>query len=256
MGDRFEPSLVIGIETVRDRAVDVEDADELVACAFIGQYKRNDKFRTRCRIAGDVAGERMDVGDALGRAGARGGPAHALVEGNAHAGRQALERTDHQLGAVEEIKPDPVELRQRVIDQRRQVGGVGDPVGLAGHQRACLRQQLRVLLRFAPGEIGGIEVKGPNVCAGYWRNPEKTVEACRNDGFFITGDLGMIDDRGYVSIVGRDKDLVISGGLNVYPKEVENLPLNGGSPWMLAQLELGVISSPFNSSSTVNFPSF
>ncbi len=71
------------------------------------------------------------------------------------------------------------------------------------------------------GEIGMIEVKGPNVCAGYWRNAEKTAAAFRADGFFITGDLGVIDDRGYVSIVGRDKDLIISGGLNVYPKEVE-----------------------------------
>jgi malonyl-CoA/methylmalonyl-CoA synthetase len=71
------------------------------------------------------------------------------------------------------------------------------------------------------GEIGMIEVKGPNVCAGYWRNPEKTAAAFREDGFFITGDLGVIDDQGYASIVGRDKDLIISGGLNVYPKEVE-----------------------------------
>jgi malonyl-CoA/methylmalonyl-CoA synthetase len=73
----------------------------------------------------------------------------------------------------------------------------------------------------AVGEIGGIEVKGPNVCAGYWRNPEKTAEAFRPDGWFVTGDLGTRDHRGYVSIVGRDKDLIISGGLNVYPKEVE-----------------------------------
>jgi malonyl-CoA/methylmalonyl-CoA synthetase len=71
------------------------------------------------------------------------------------------------------------------------------------------------------GEIGGIEVKGPNVCAGYWRNEEKTAAAFRPDGFFITGDLGVLDEDGYLSIVGRDKDLVISGGLNVYPKEVE-----------------------------------
>jgi malonyl-CoA/methylmalonyl-CoA synthetase len=73
----------------------------------------------------------------------------------------------------------------------------------------------------ADGEIGVIEVKGPNVCAGYWRNAEKTAEAFRPDGFFITGDLGVRDDRGYVSIVGRGKDLIITGGLNVYPKEVE-----------------------------------
>ena len=73
----------------------------------------------------------------------------------------------------------------------------------------------------AEGEIGVIEVKGPNVCAGYWRNPEKTEEAFRPDGFFITGDLGQTDSRGYVTIVGRGKDLIITGGLNVYPKEVE-----------------------------------
>ena len=71
------------------------------------------------------------------------------------------------------------------------------------------------------GDVGMIEVRGPNVCAGYWRNPEKTREDLRTDGFFITGDLGRIDDRGYVSIVGRSKDLIISGGFNVYPAEVE-----------------------------------
>ncbi|WP_119301359.1 malonate--CoA ligase [Dongia deserti] len=72
------------------------------------------------------------------------------------------------------------------------------------------------------GEIGVIEVKGPNVFQGYWRMPEKTKAEFRSDGFFITGDLGKIDARGYVHIVGRGKDLVISGGYNVYPKEVEN----------------------------------
>jgi malonyl-CoA/methylmalonyl-CoA synthetase len=72
-----------------------------------------------------------------------------------------------------------------------------------------------------PGQVGGIEVKGPNVCAGYWRNFEKTAEAFRADGYFITGDLGVIDEAGYLLIVGRDKDLIITGGLNVYPKEVE-----------------------------------
>ncbi|MDR3513308.1 MAG: malonyl-CoA synthase [Caulobacteraceae bacterium] len=71
------------------------------------------------------------------------------------------------------------------------------------------------------GEIGMIEVKGPNVFCGYWRMPEKTAAEFRADGFFITGDLGVVDARGYVSIVGRGKDLIISGGFNVYPKEVE-----------------------------------
>ena len=71
------------------------------------------------------------------------------------------------------------------------------------------------------GEIGGIEVKGPNVFAGYWRMPEKTAQEFRADGYFITGDLARVDDDGYIHIVGRAKDLVISGGFNVYPKEVE-----------------------------------
>lgn len=66
-----------------------------------------------------------------------------------------------------------------------------------------------------------IEVKGPNVFQGYWRMPEKTAAEFRADGFFITGDLGKVDARGYVHIVGRGKDLIISGGFNVYPKEVE-----------------------------------
>ena len=70
-------------------------------------------------------------------------------------------------------------------------------------------------------EIGMIEVKGPNVFKGYWRNPEKTKAEFREDGFFITGDLGKIDAQGYVHIVGRGKDLIITGGYNVYPKEVE-----------------------------------
>ncbi|MCK1443549.1 malonyl-CoA synthase [Bradyrhizobium sp. 2] len=71
-------------------------------------------------------------------------------------------------------------------------------------------------------EIGMIEVKGPNVFRGYWRMPEKTKSEFRPDGFFITGDLGKIDDKGYVHILGRGKDLVISGGFNVYPKEIES----------------------------------
>ena len=73
----------------------------------------------------------------------------------------------------------------------------------------------------ARNEIGMIEVRGPNVFKGYWRMPEKTAEELRADGFFITGDLGKIDDRGYVHILGRNKDLVITGGFNVYPAEVE-----------------------------------
>jgi len=75
----------------------------------------------------------------------------------------------------------------------------------------------------AAGTIGAIQVRGPNVMAGYWRMPEKNQEEFTADGFFRTGDLGCFDADGYLSIVGRSKDLVISGGYNVYPKEIELL---------------------------------
>ncbi|MDO8371749.1 MAG: AMP-binding protein, partial [Polaromonas sp.] len=71
------------------------------------------------------------------------------------------------------------------------------------------------------GEIGSIQVKGPNVFKGYWRMPEKTKEEFTADGYFKTGDVGKIDERGYITIVGRSKDLIISGGYNVYPAEIE-----------------------------------
>ncbi len=73
------------------------------------------------------------------------------------------------------------------------------------------------------GEIGVLEVRGPNVFAGYWKMPDKTAQELRKDGFFITGDLGLIDKDGYITIVGRSRDLIISGGFNVYPKEVESV---------------------------------
>ena len=73
------------------------------------------------------------------------------------------------------------------------------------------------------GEIGNIQIKGPNVFKGYWEMPEKTKEDFSKDGFFNTGDKGLIDEGGYVSIIGRSKDMIISGGLNVYPKEIESL---------------------------------
>jgi malonyl-CoA/methylmalonyl-CoA synthetase len=71
------------------------------------------------------------------------------------------------------------------------------------------------------GAVGMIEVRGPNVFRGYWRMPDKTAAEFRPDGFFVTGDLGRIDERGYVHIVGRSKDLIITGGYNVYPIEIE-----------------------------------
>ncbi len=73
------------------------------------------------------------------------------------------------------------------------------------------------------GDIGVVEVKGPNVFKGYWKQPEKTKSEFRHDGYFITGDMGFLDQDNYLTIVGRNKDLIITGGLNVYPKEIETV---------------------------------
>jgi malonyl-CoA/methylmalonyl-CoA synthetase len=102
-------------------------------------------------------------------------------------------------------------------DAERIPGSVGFP--LPGVEiRIAEPQSGRVLPQ---GEVGVIEIRGPNVFKGYWRMPEKTREEFREDGFFVSGDLGRIDERGYIYIVGRAKDLIISGGFNVYPAEVE-----------------------------------
>jgi len=75
--------------------------------------------------------------------------------------------------------------------------------------------------RLPPGEPGVLEIKGPNLFAGYWRNPEKTAEDHTADGYFVSGDIATEDETGVIRIVGRAKDLIISGGYNVYPKEIE-----------------------------------
>jgi malonyl-CoA/methylmalonyl-CoA synthetase len=105
----------------------------------------------------------------------------------------------------------------READGERRRGTVGFPLPGVG-----VRVRDDAGAACASGEIGGIEVKGPNVFAGYWRMPEKTKEEFTDDGWFKTGDVGLIDERGYVRIVGRSKDLVITGGYNVYPAEVES----------------------------------
>jgi malonyl-CoA/methylmalonyl-CoA synthetase len=102
-------------------------------------------------------------------------------------------------------------------DGERRPGTIGMP--LPGVELRITDPATGAALR--QGEIGVIEVRGPNVFRGYWQNPEKTAEEFRDDGFFITGDLARIDADGYVTIVGRDKDLIITGGFNVYPAEVE-----------------------------------
>ncbi len=103
-------------------------------------------------------------------------------------------------------------------DGERLPGTVGYP--LPGVEARITGDEGEVL---DPGEVGVIEVRGPNVFSGYWRMPEKTAEEFRRDGFFVTGDLGTMAEDGRIAIVGRAKDLVISGGYNVYPKEIERL---------------------------------
>ncbi|MCE9663244.1 malonyl-CoA synthase [Halomonas sp. M5N1S17] len=104
-------------------------------------------------------------------------------------------------------------------DGERRAGTVGMP--LPGVEYRITNRETHEPL--PNGEIGMLEIRGPNVFIGYWRMPEKTREELLEDGFFVTGDLAMVDERGYVHIVGRDKDMVISGGYNVYPKEVEQV---------------------------------
>ena len=104
------------------------------------------------------------------------------------------------------------------LDGERVAGTVGFELPLIAARIASEDGEV-----LGPGEVGGIEVRGQNVFSGYWRMPERTAEDFRPDGFFRTGDMGVMDEEGRFSIVGRAKDLVISGGYNVYPKEVERL---------------------------------
>jgi len=111
-------------------------------------------------------------------------------------------------------------LASNPYDGERIGGTVGLPLpGVA--IRTVRRDEQGNRIPCAPGEIGDIEVKGPNVFQGYWRMPEKTAEEFTADGYFRTGDVGRFDEQGYLTIVGRSKDLIISGGYNVYPKEIE-----------------------------------
>ena len=102
------------------------------------------------------------------------------------------------------------------VDGKRKAGTVGLPL-----EGVTLRVVDDAGKPVSSGEVGHIQFIGPNVFKGYWRNPEKTAEEFTDDGYFRSGDLGSLDEDGYVSISGRDKDLIISGGYNVYPKEVE-----------------------------------
>jgi malonyl-CoA/methylmalonyl-CoA synthetase len=133
--------------------------------------------------------------------------AETHVEWQARTGHRILERYGMTETNMNTSNP---------YDGDRRAGTVGFPLPgvelrITGPEGAALPQ----------GEVGVIEVRGPNVFKGYWQMPDKTAEDMRADGFFITGDLGMVDADGYVHIVGRAKDLIITGGYNVYPKEIE-----------------------------------
>jgi malonyl-CoA/methylmalonyl-CoA synthetase len=130
-----------------------------------------------------------------------------FVEFEQRSGRRILERYGMSESGM--ICSNP-------LQGERRGGSVGFPlpgvsVRIADDHDKPLRQ----------GDIGGIQIRGENVFAGYWRMPEKTREEFTADGFFRTGDVGTVDVDGYVSIVGRAKDLIICGGYNVYPKEIE-----------------------------------
>ena len=127
-------------------------------------------------------------------------------------------------------------------DGERRAGTVGFP--LPGVELKITDPETGATV--ANGDIGQIEVRGPNVFKGYWKMPEKTAEELRADGFFITGDLGLIDDDGYVTIIGRNKDLIISGGYNIYPKEIE-LVLDE-QPGVLESAVIGVPHPDFGES--------
>lgn len=105
------------------------------------------------------------------------------------------------------------------IDGERRPGTVG--AALPGVEVRITQPDTGATL--GPGQVGMIEVRGPNVFKGYWRMPQKTSEELRADGYFITGDLGQKSEDGFISIVGRSKDLIITGGYNVYPKEIEDV---------------------------------
>ncbi|MEM1079071.1 MAG: malonyl-CoA synthase [Pseudomonadota bacterium] len=155
--------------------------------------------------------------------------------------REFEERTGHRI--LERYGMTETNMNtSNPYDGARRAGTVGHP--LPGIELKITDPETGAEL--AQGEIGQIEVRGPNVFQGYWQMPEKTAAELRADGFFITGDLGLIDDQGYVQIVGRGKDLIISGGYNIYPKEVE-LALDQ-APGVLESAVIGVPHPDFGES--------
>jgi malonyl-CoA/methylmalonyl-CoA synthetase len=129
-------------------------------------------------------------------------------------------------------------LTSNPLDGERRAGTVGFPLPEVG---------VRVVgddgSSLAVGEVGGVEVRGPNVFAGYWQRPDLSASEFSADGWFRTGDVGRFDGDGYLHIVGRSKDLIISGGLNVYPKEIEDVI--DGIDGVLESAVIGVADADF-----------
>jgi malonyl-CoA/methylmalonyl-CoA synthetase len=151
--------------------------------------------------------------------------------------RQFEERTGHRI--LERYgMSETVMLTSNPYDGNRVPGTVGLP--LPGVTVRIVDDQERLC---AADEIGAIQVRGPNVFAGYWCMPQKTREEFTADGYFRTGDVGRFDSNGYLTIVGRSKDLIISGGYNVYPKEIESYL--DGMPGVLESAVVGVPDRDF-----------
>lgn len=132
-------------------------------------------------------------------------------------GHSILER--YGMSETVMLTSNPYQADARFNQQSERRGGtVGFPLPGVGVRVVGVEGQTQPV-----GEVGGIQVQGPNVFKGYWRMPEKTREEFTADGWFKTGDVGFVDARGYITIVGRSKDLIISGGYNVYPAEIEGV---------------------------------
>ena len=130
-----------------------------------------------------------------------------FVEFNVRTGHTILERYGMTETGMNTSNP---------LNGERRAGTVGPPL-----PDVTVRVVDDAGVQLADGETGNLQVQGPNVFPGYWRMPGKTAEDFTSDGFFNTGDKAIVDADGYISIVGRAKDMIISGGLNVYPKEIE-----------------------------------
>ena len=157
-------------------------------------------------------------------------------------GHTVLER--YGMSETVMLTSNPCTLDERFVGASQRMGGsVGFP--LPGVSLRIVDDQG---LPLVCGEVGSIQVKGPNVFAGYWRMPEKNAQEFTADGYFITGDMGTLDEQGYVRIVGRSKDLIISGGLNVYPAEIEDALNN-----MLGVAESAVVGLPHADFGEVGF---